>query len=303
MLKVSVILTTYNSEKSIQRALDSLFGQEGLGTDFSLEIIIVDDMSTDNTRLIIEKNDLSCLTTGKNSGGPNKGRNIGLSIASGDFICVMDHDDEWIPDKIRAQLAFKGKAPIISSGYIEKDDRTGSTRVIVNPCPQTKGFNYYSENLTFLNHLIRSRKGQVAYIGGLMYQHSLKNVLFEEDYAMVDFDWFLRLFHYKSSVEVCKPLFIRHLAETNLSMNEIYRINDYKYSLKTLEEYKVEYPEPVRKSIKKINGTLARYYYKTEKMRNARQYFLKSGFNVKNLAYFLTTFYGYKIVNKLFKVF
>jgi hypothetical protein len=215
----------------------------------------------------------------------------------------MDHDDEWLPGKIISQLAISEKAPIISTGYYEKDEITGIVREYVNPSYNSSGSNFYDVNRTFLDYLARSRKGQKAYIGGLMFHKSRKNILFEEKYAMVDFDWFLRLFHGQTSAEVCQPLFIRHLSGANLSFNETYRLNDYAFSLETIEKYRDEYPLQVKLSAEKINGTMARYYYKMENMKMARKYIRKTGLSPKNIAYYLTSFYGYKFVNKRFKVF
>jgi glycosyltransferase involved in cell wall biosynthesis len=303
MQAVSVILTTYNSEKSLQRALDSLFYQEGLGKVFSLEVIVIDDCSSDGTKQIIEKNHIPYISTAYNSGGPNKGRNIGLKKASGDYICIMDHDDEWLPDKAIKQLNLSEQAPIISTGYYELNEITGVSIQYVNPPHLSNGYNFYPNNQSFLNHLSRSKKGQKSYIGGLMFHKSLKYIPFEEKYAMVDFDWLLKIFQNQSSLEVCEPLFIRHISGENLSFNESYRINDYNFSKQTLKAFINEYPREVKIASKRINGTMARYYYKMEKMGSARKYFFKSECNLKCLAYFITSFYGYKLVNKKFKVF
>jgi len=303
MKVISIILTTYNAEKTIQRTLDSIFNQEGLNVDFSIELLIVDDCSTDNTKQIIENNNIEYFTTSENSGGPNKGRNIGLAKAIGDFICIMDHDDEWLPGKISSQLAASELAPIISCGYTEVNDNSGKTKDYVNKSNTADGYNYYSENATFLDLLTRYKKGQKTYIGGLMIHKSLKGIYFEEEYAMVDFDWGLKLFHDRTSVEICKPSYIRHISGSNLSLNENYRINDYKYSLKTIENYKEKYPKQIGKFYKRINGTMGRYYYHLEDMKKARKYFFKSYFNIKILAYIMTSFYGYKYIKKRFRVF
>jgi glycosyltransferase involved in cell wall biosynthesis len=303
MKKVSVILTTYNSAKTIQRAIDSVLSQNGIGCEFNVEMLIVDDCSNDLTLKIIEKNNLEYYSTGQNSGGPNKGRNIGLHKATGDYICIMDHDDEWLPDKLKAQLSVCELAPIISAGYTEINYLTGMKKDYFNPSSNGLRYNSYPSNSTFLNHLTRSHRGQVSYIGGLMYHFSLKNILFEEKYSMVDFDWFLRLMHHQPSVEVCRPLYIRHISGDNLSLNEKYRLNDYKHSIKTLRQFSVDYPYQVKIAERRINGTMGRYYYKMEKMNEARKYFLLSERKPKIWAYYLTSFFGYKIVNKIFKVF
>ena len=86
-------------------------------------------------------------------------------------------------------------------------------------------------------------------------------------------------------------------------MNKTYRKNDYDFSLKTIETYKKNYPTQSIRAIRKVNGTLARYYYVTGNMKQARRYLVKSGFNLKTILYFLTTFIGSSLVIKKFPVF
>ena len=95
MIKVSVILTTYNSENKIQEVIDSIHKQEGKDELFELELLVVDDCSTDATQAILLKNNINFQFTSKNTGGPNHGRNIALSICTGNYICIADHDDIW----------------------------------------------------------------------------------------------------------------------------------------------------------------------------------------------------------------
>ena len=104
-MRVSVILTTYNSANFIQRTLNSILSQQGKGSVFELELLVIDDASTDNTPHILARNNIVYISNSENSGGPNKGRNIGLKIATGDYICFCDHDDAWEPSKIIRQLA------------------------------------------------------------------------------------------------------------------------------------------------------------------------------------------------------
>ena len=127
--------------------------------------------------------------------------------------------------------------------------------------------------------------------------------MFEEEYGAVDFDWVLRLFHKKDSIEVCESLYNRFVDENNLSMNEDYRKKDYDYSLKSIQAYRSEYKKEVRFSGKKINGSMARYYYQIDNMKMARKYFLRSNVTLKTILYFLTTFAGASLVRKKFNVF
>lgn len=303
MKKISVILTTYNSEKHIQQTLDSVFNQTGINDEFTIELIVIDDCSKDKTTDILTKNNINYLTTGSNSGGPNKGRNIGLKKATGDFICVMDHDDEWMPKKALTQINLCHLSPIITCGYTLTNSISQRKSDIINKTTNIHGYNLYGVNETFLQFLERSKKGQIAYLGGIMFHKSLQNIFFEESFGMIDYDWVLRLFYNNSSVEVCDSLFNRYVRQSNLSLDETYRVKDYNYSLKTIESYKNIYPSEVAIAIKRINGTMARYYYFIGEMKNARKYFIKSSFNFITILYYLTTFYGSKFVKRKFRTF
>ncbi len=303
MKTVSVILTTYNSQNTVDRALRSVFQQKGIGKAFNLEVIVIDDCSTDSTVDKLKKYEVTLLTTDKNSGGPNKGRNLGLEKATGDFICIMDHDDEWLPEKIKSQLGLADLAPVISCGYRIKGKEADHSILRINKTSDAGSSIIYRKNDTFLKKLSKAKNAQITYIGGLLYSSDLKDIFFEEQFGMLDFDWLLKLFQHRNSAEVCKPLFIRHIDNMNLSLNEVYRKNDYNFSNRILNDYEDQYPREVKMARKRLNGSLARYYYYTEKMKYARSYFLNSGVNIKNVLYFLTSYAGYKFVNKHFRVF
>jgi glycosyltransferase involved in cell wall biosynthesis len=99
---VSVILPTYNRAPLITRAIESVLGQEF--TD--LELIVVDDGSTDNTRQAISRMDdqrLRYINYDQNH-GETFARNRGIQLARGEFIAQMDSDDIWYPQKISYQV-------------------------------------------------------------------------------------------------------------------------------------------------------------------------------------------------------
>jgi len=109
-MKVSVIIPTYNSERTIRRAIKSVLAQEGINEYFTIEILICDDCSTDDTLNIAKDYPVRLFFSRVNSGGPNRGRNVGIKNATGDLIAFLDHDDVWLPDKIKKQLneIYKG---------------------------------------------------------------------------------------------------------------------------------------------------------------------------------------------------
>jgi glycosyltransferase involved in cell wall biosynthesis len=88
---LSVIMPVLNGERYIEEALDSVFGQ-GISP---IEMIVVDDGSTDNTASILSARSepIKVLTTDR--AGPAAAKNEGLRIATGDLIAFLDSDDLW----------------------------------------------------------------------------------------------------------------------------------------------------------------------------------------------------------------
>ena len=301
--KVSVILTTYNSGKKLQEVINSISHQEEEGKLFELELLVVDDCSTDNTKAILLDNGIDFYVTKKNTGGPNHGRNLALKKCTGDYICIADHDDIWFLNKLKKLLAVSHLAPIVTSGYILSDSSSSKELARVTKSLDEKGYLKYEKNETFLSKLTKSKVGQQTYLGSILFDSSLKHILFEEEHGMIDFDWVLKLFYNQKSVEVCSALYLRKVEGANLSLNEQYRINDYHYSLKTISSYKSEYSTSVKCSEKRINGSMGRYYYLIGNMKLARKYLLKSTIELKTILYLITTFLGSKIVKRYFKVF
>jgi len=302
-VRISVILCTYNSEKTLQRALDSVVAQEGINKDFEVELIVVDDCSTDRTREILGKNNIDFVALPENSGGPNKGRNIGLEKATGDFICIMDHDDEWLSDRLISLLSVRHLAPVITSGYtviFQKQNRSTERR---NRSRDDSGYIFYEKNVTFLSTLTRSSQGQSSYIGSVMFDKSLKHLRFEEYFGQMDYDWGLKLFEGNCSVEICRSLYKRYVEDFNLSLNSQYRTKDFYYSLMTLDHYSEKYPQQVRVGYKRLYGSRARYFYLSGNMKRARFHFIRSGWNMVTLMYYLTSFAGSKFIKKRFTVF
>lgn len=96
MENVSVILTTYNAQKTIRRAIFSVL--ETINQS-KIEIVVVDDCSNDNTISLVEDiakdhKNIKIIKLKKNSGSPSKPRNIGIEAASGKYITFLDDDDE-----------------------------------------------------------------------------------------------------------------------------------------------------------------------------------------------------------------
>src|SRR5213593_3247277 len=110
-MKVSVVMTTYNHEKFIARAIDGVLMQQ---TDFAYEIIIGEDCSSDKTRSIVidfhkkHLDKIHLILPAENLG--NDGNSIlvqGLQAAHGEYVALLDGDDYWTSaSKLQKQVKF-----------------------------------------------------------------------------------------------------------------------------------------------------------------------------------------------------
>ena len=99
--KISMIIPTFNVEDDLKRAIDSLINQT-IGFEY-IEVILVDDFSTDNTRQVIldysgKYENIKYIFLESNSGSAGRPRNIGIKNASADYIMFLDNDDEYVPE-------------------------------------------------------------------------------------------------------------------------------------------------------------------------------------------------------------
>ena len=100
---VSVIIPVYNRMNTIIRAVNSVLNQ----TYENIEIIIVDDGSTDKTLEILESLNNKKINIFKQTHkGANAARNYGIKKANGKYIAFQDSDDEWLPEKLEYQIKY-----------------------------------------------------------------------------------------------------------------------------------------------------------------------------------------------------
>ena len=107
---VSVIIPTHDRATVITRAIDSVLAQEGV----ELEVIIVDDGSTDDTREVIASrygDDERVVYLFQERAGVAGARNAGLARARGELVAFLDSDDVWRPGKLALQLACLARVP------------------------------------------------------------------------------------------------------------------------------------------------------------------------------------------------
>ncbi len=98
---VSVIIPNYNYGHFLQESIDSVLNQSYK----NIEVIVVDDGSTDNSTKIIEAYSQRVMLISQENSGVSAARNHGMRFAKGDFVCFLDADDSWEPNKISSQIS------------------------------------------------------------------------------------------------------------------------------------------------------------------------------------------------------
>ena len=263
---VSVVIPTYNRARFIEKAINSVFQQ----TYSDIEVIIVDDCSSDNTEQVI-----GALTDPRvryirhhvNKGAP-AARNSGIRAAEGDYIAFLDSDDEWLPEKLEKQLAVMKESPfepeLVSTGLNILNAR-GNIRQVLIPDPSWRGHVYHK----FLD------KNLGCTSATLVKKTCFDSIgLFDESLpAYQDNDLWLRIAKRYPVDFVAEPLtyFYEHDGE-RITKNLDARIQGRNAVFGKIEDDLKQYPEK-----------LARFHYETgalhfdhKNLKEGRKYMLKS---------------------------
>jgi glycosyltransferase involved in cell wall biosynthesis len=128
--RVSVVLPTLNRGALLERAVRSALGQ----TVRDLEVIVVDDGSTDDTpatlRRMVAADDRLRVVRSRVPGGAAAARNRGITLARGEWVGFLDDDDAWLPQKLERQLAVAASdtdAGLVYCPYLYDDGRGSLT--------------------------------------------------------------------------------------------------------------------------------------------------------------------------------
>ncbi len=134
MEKISVVIPTYNRANLIERSIRSVLNQ----TYKNLEVIVVDDGSTDNTEEVVRSiQDERIIYYKQENGGAGMARNTGVSLAGADYVAFHDSDDVFRPEKLEKQMAYMEAHPEYSMVYCNYEHH--STEGVSNIVP--RGFN------------------------------------------------------------------------------------------------------------------------------------------------------------------
>lgn len=300
--KVSVVIPTYNRADLLEKAVASLQSQ----TYKNLEIIIVDDCSTDHTFEIVQKMDDSriiYIKHEKNKGG-SESRNTGIQQGSGEYIAFLDSDDQWLPEKITLQLEVFRENP--DAGVVYTGVKVvESERLIREIVPENRG--------DILRELIKFNC--IDTTSSIMVKKELLTKIGGFDTAIPscqDWDLYLRLaqiteFDY---VKIPLVLFNQHPGE-RITTNKTARLNGHLYIYKKFRDLAERQGKGIFKKFiitiwKNIfkNGIINQDYMSIAVSRKI----LKEGLNgsrlpLKIIFYYLTTYINLKVLLFLYKVF
>ena len=184
MSKISVIIPVYNTVDYLEQCLRSVCNQ----TYSSIEIICVNDGSTDGSDKILEqfaKKDRRILLIHQNNYGESRARNVGLKIASGDYITFVDCDD-WIEPDMYQRMVFaieKENVDLVAgSWFYESDEESiaikNSKKIIPDKFGRDKLLKYIYERDSYKGFAYMWDK---LYKRSLFYDDNGKVMLFDEN--------------------------------------------------------------------------------------------------------------------------
>jgi glycosyltransferase involved in cell wall biosynthesis len=176
----SVVIPTYNRAKKLLRALDSLNRQ----TYRNFEVLVCDDGSTDDTRSVVEAfrpgGSFQALHYfhAPNWGGPARPRNTGIREAAADWICFLDSDDSWEPDKLERMLPYLPEHDLLYHAFtlVKAPGRSSALTARQLKKPVFRDLMVFGHNGCIINSGVCVRKKILQRAGGFSEDPSLVGV-------------------------------------------------------------------------------------------------------------------------------
>lgn len=297
MPKVSVNIPVYNDEKYIRETLNSALSQ----TYKELEVVIVDDGSTDRTAEIIRSyRDPRIKYHYQPNQGIGAARNKALELSSGKYIAFLDHDDLWLPKKLEKQIALFEKNPELGLVFCdtiffnEKGDLYNIYKT--RKPPRGNVFKHLLDWYFLSCETVVIKKDVLKNIG-----HFSPHMMMAEEY-----DLFLRI-AYKYSIDyVDEPLAKYRIHEKNYSWGkELQAIEEESEALDRLVKQFPEIMNDFESQLAKKNDNLeirkVLFFWKENNKDKAKKLLAKLGIrNFKRFLLFLgLSFFSFESYAKL----
>ena len=187
--KISVIVPVYNSIDCLERCVESICAQ----THVDLEILLVDDGSTDGTDRLCEQlalKDCRIRTYHKKNGGASSARNMGIKLATGEYLGFVDSDDYIEPDMYELMITamLMKKAPIVQ---ISRDELDESGTRLPDVCIPPAG-EAFCTTQDFIRDLLL-HKGDCSFCTKLVKRSLFDNHRFPEGVLNEDFSLLIEM--------------------------------------------------------------------------------------------------------------
>lgn len=252
---VSVIVPCYNTGKYLRVAIESALRQ----THTNLEVIVVNDGSTDDTQSIIgdlEATDHRVIGITQNNGGLSRARNTGLRASRGEFVNFLDADDWFEPTKLERQIAQLNDHPDAGFSYCdiqtekEVDDPSVDLSYSVGEARQVRDGDIFGSLLLggyFPPLSVLIRRSAIDIVGE-----------FREDLAaQEDYDYWLRC----AASGILARYLDQRLAHYRFHQTNMSRDSQLMDDMRarTLDQIVSEFPKAVAKHLNSLLSTLSEY--------------------------------------------
>lgn len=223
---VSVVIPAYNRAKVIRRAIESCLNQ----TYKDIEVIVVDDGSSDGTKEVIATIDDNRLRyVYQDNAGACAARNRGIELAQGEYIAFQDSDDEWHADKLEKQMAtlIEMKADFVFCGFIKTYSNGQKEKI-----PENITSRMYEQQELLYESIVSTQTivGKSSAVRAVMFDESMPR--------MQDYDFIIRA---SSEYNVyCVAEYLANVYEQDDSITASKR--QYKKRLEVTEKLLNKYP-------------------------------------------------------------
>jgi glycosyltransferase involved in cell wall biosynthesis len=249
MPQISVVIPTFNCAEYLATAIDSVLAQ----TFRDLEVIVVDDGSTDETRSVVGAYGDRILYIRTENRGAASARNQGLQACSGEYLAFLDADDWWEPTKLAEQmsaLADDGDAGLVYCDmHVHYDDGTTLDSFLSNKSYACSGyvFDQLMQSQFIFPSTVLLKMSCVREVG--TFDESMQ--------SLEDCDFLLRFCYRWKVAMVPKPLVHRRQREGSLTSNEAFRTR----YLITFHEKALQLPSLSGSRIRHFEQRLSRVHF------------------------------------------
>ncbi len=211
MVKISAIIPVYNSEKYLKRCIDSLLNQ----TLKEIEIILINDGSTDNSQVIIDDYAKKFPSIFKIFSQPNHGqasaRNLGLKCATGEFISFIDSDDylELTAYEEAYNFSISNNLDIVCFNFFEENNNIKKVSSYYKFNNYPNDIKYVLNETSPVNKIIR--KSLI----------SKNNIKFMENYIYEDLELIPKLVLYTNKIGFLNKCLYNYVIHENSTMRQL----------------------------------------------------------------------------------